>query len=62
MLTKVVLGIATAAFIGTAVGVTNIPLGLVNDWLTVPAWAISGALLGTIRWPVLEMIIRIFDR
>jgi hypothetical protein len=63
--TKFVLGIAIGAFIGTAVGVTNILLGLVNNWLTVPAWALSGALLGTahpLAEAVLKMILRIFDR
>jgi hypothetical protein len=62
---KFFFGITLGALVGTGVGVANILLGLANNWLTIPAWTISGALLGSahpMADAVLQAIIRLFDR
>jgi hypothetical protein len=63
--TKFLIGSAIGGFVGTLVGVATILAGLANNWLIIPAWMFSGALLGTahpLAEAVLQLIIRIFDR
>jgi hypothetical protein len=54
--TKMALGIGLGALLGASVGVTNIVLGLAQNWLTVPAWILAGALLGSAH-PTVEMVL-----
>jgi hypothetical protein len=60
-LTKVLFGIGLGVFLGTVVGVANMLLGLANNWLTIPAWTISGALLGSAH-PMVEALLDAIGR
>lgn len=54
--TKMALGTGLGASLGAIVGVTNIVLGLAQNWLTVPAWILAGALLGSVH-PTIDMVL-----
>jgi hypothetical protein len=59
--TKILFGIGLGAILGTPIGVANILFGLANNWLTIPAWIIAGALLGSAH-PTAEVVLRVFLR
>jgi len=54
--TKMALGIGLGALLGASVGSLNIVLGLAQNWLTVPAWILAGALLGSVH-PTVETVL-----
>ncbi|HLJ95056.1 MAG TPA: hypothetical protein VKU02_17910 [Gemmataceae bacterium] len=59
---KMLWGVGFGAFIGTVVGVANLLTGLAKNGLTIPAWSLCGALLGSAH-PVAETLLeRIIHR
>ena len=58
-LTRALVAIGFGVLVGTAVGLGCWLAGLAgNNWRTIPAWALAGALLGAAH-PVAELLLRI---
>ena len=58
---KFTFGIGFGVLVGTLVGVTNMFLGLAQDWRTIPAWVFTGALLGSVH-PTIDAVLSAIRR